>query len=395
MRLLHTSDWHVGRTIRGRTRVDEHRAVLAEICDVAQRESVDAVLVAGDLFDTGAPTAESEKVVWRALRALSETVEHVVLVAGNHDNWRRLQAIEPLIDGSNIHTGAELSRPDQGGVLELTCAGQPLRVALLPFLSQRGIVRAHDLMAKEGDQHGQSYSGRVKLIVDALTAGFTPESVNVVLAHLTVASGQPVMGGGERAAHTIFDYVVSPGTFPATASYVALGHLHKAHKIPGAAPLWYCGAPLALDFGEVDEPRGVLLVDVEPYLPAKIQKVELTTGRRLRTLKGTVAQIRDQLAETPGLATDSWVRVVVQEPGRAGLGEEVRSFLPDAVDVAVERPEDAEQADAEVEQWGLQEFHRSPVELVADYLATEGIEDERLTTLFHQLLEDAHAPEQA
>ncbi len=393
MKLLHTSDWHVGRTIRGRTRVDEHREVLAEIRDVAERTAADAVLVAGDLFDTGAPTAESEQVVWHALLELARTVEHVVVISGNHDNWRRLQAVRPLLGLTNIHTGAELARPDQGGVLELTCAGQPLRVALVPFLSQRGIVRASDLMGKDADQASQSYTGRVRLILDALTRGFTDDAVNVVLAHLTVTGGAPVLGGGERAAHTIFDYHVPPSAFPGTASYVALGHLHRAHKLPAPAPTWYCGAPLALDFGEMDEARGVLLVDVEPGLPAKVTKEHLTSGRRLRTVKGTVEQLRALAEEEPSL-NDAWLRVVVEEAGRAGLGDEIRAFLPDAVDVTVARPDD-DDAPQELESWGLEEFHRSPVELVGAYLASEGIDDPRLTTLFHELLEDAHATDQA
>lgn len=396
MKLLHTSDWHVGRTIRGRPRLGEHREVLAEIRDMAEREAVDAVLVAGDLFDTGAPTAEHEQIVWRALLDLSETVEHVVLVSGNHDNWRRLQAVQPLLGLTNIHTGASLERPDEGGVLELTCGGQPLRIALVPFLSQRGIVRATDIMNRDADEHAQTYAGRVRLILDALTAGFEPDAVNVVLAHLTVASGQPVMGGGERAAHTIFDYVVAPGAFPASASYVALGHLHRAHRIAGAAPIWYSGAPLALDFGEVDEPRGVLVVDAAPGIPATVDKVELTTGRRLRTVRGTVAELRERVEQEPALATDAWLRVVVEEPGRAGLGDEVRDFLPDAVDVAVARdPEDEDGAADELEQWGQEDFHRSPVELFADFVKDKGIEDDRLVSLFHELLEDAHATDAA
>ncbi len=390
MKLLHTSDWHVGRTIRGRPRLDEQREVLAEVRDVAEARGADVVLVAGDLFDTGAPTADHERLVWRTLLDLAETVEHVVVVSGNHDNWRRLQAVQPLLGLTNIHTGAELARPDQGGVVELTAGGEPLRVALVPFLSQRGIVRAADLMARDADQAAMTYADRVRRVIAALTAGFADDAVNVVLAHLTVASGQPVMGGGERAAHTIFDYVVSPGSFPATASYVALGHLHKAHRIPGQAPIWYSGAPLALDFGEVDEPRGVLLVEAAPGVPAKVEKVPLTAGRRLRTVTGTLEQLRGLADELD----DAWLRVRVQEPARAGLADEVRAVLPHAVDVSVVDP-DAPPDEGDEEPWGMDDFHRSPVELVAEYLRSVNVDDERLTTLFHELLEDAHAPDPA
>ena len=88
MRILHTSDWHVGKTIRGRSRADEHIAVLAEIAAIASAEDVDLVLVTGDLFDTAAPTAESERIVYRALLDLAATDATVIVLGGNHDNDR-------------------------------------------------------------------------------------------------------------------------------------------------------------------------------------------------------------------------------------------------------------------------------------------------------------------
>ena len=147
MRLLHTADWHVGKTMRGRSRADEHRAVLEEIVGLAVEHKVDAVLVAGDLFDTTAPPPEAEKIVYAALLALARSVPHVVVISGNHDNPRRLEAIEPLLELTNIHALPGVARPTEGGVLLLeTPAGEPLRIALLPFLSQRAIVRADELM---------------------------------------------------------------------------------------------------------------------------------------------------------------------------------------------------------------------------------------------------------
>ena len=97
MKLLHTSDWHVGKAIRGASRADEHRDVLAEIAAVAEAESVDLVVVAGDLFDTSTPSPESEEIVYRALLALSRTGTTVAVIAGNHDNARRLRAVAPLL----------------------------------------------------------------------------------------------------------------------------------------------------------------------------------------------------------------------------------------------------------------------------------------------------------
>jgi len=189
MRILHTSDWHVGRTIRGRSRAVEHTAVLAEIVGVAQAEAVDLVLVAGDQFDTAAPAPDAERIVWRSLLDLAE-VAPVVVVAGNHDNPLRLDAVAPLLAAGGVHSGARLSRPHEGGLLTIELAtGEMAKIALLPFLSQRGIVRADELMDLDADQHAGRYDARVKVIIERLCEGFTAETVNLVVAHLMMAGG--------------------------------------------------------------------------------------------------------------------------------------------------------------------------------------------------------------
>ena len=385
MRILHTSDWHVGRTIRGRSRATEHVAVLRELADIAAREQVDLVIVAGDVFDTSAPTAEAERIAYRALLDLVGTGAQVVIVAGNHDNPGRLAAVRPLLDLAGVHVGAFLAAPSDGGVLVLRArSGEDVRVALLPFLSQRSIIKADELMALDADQHAGRYAERCRQIVEVLTGGFERDTVNLVAAHLTVVGG--ALGGGERMAHTIFDYHVPPQVFPATAHYVALGHLHRAQRIPSQTPVWYSGSPLALDFGEADEAKSALIIDATPGVPARVTQVPLTQGRRLRTIEGTLDDIEAQR----GRHDDAYLRVVVTEARRAGLSDQVREWFPDAVDVtiAVDTPTAATDDDLA----GLQS---SPHELFSEYLRTTGVDDPAVTALFDQLLEDEHAPDAA
>lgn len=386
MKLLHTSDWHVGRTIRGRSRAAEHRAVLAEIAHVAAEEQVDVIIVAGDQFDSGAPSAESEQIVYTALLDLVATGAHVVLLAGNHDNPRRWKAVKPLLDLTQVHLADKLMKPDEGGVIDVTVgSGEIARIALIPFLSQRSIVRADQLMALDADQNAGRYAARMGQIIAALTADFGPDTVNIITGHLTVAGGTPTFGGGERMAHTIFDYIVPPQAFPTTAQYVALGHLHQPHQVPGPAPTWYCGSPLHLDFGEAERAhKAVLVVEVAPSTPATVRTVDLTTGRRLRTLRGTLDQVEAQREQ----AGEDYLRVVLDEPLRVGLADEVRDRFPNAVDVTVAA---ADERDPTRETWDLESFQRSPTEVFAEYLAEQDITDERLTRLFGELLEDAHA----
>ncbi|HKY69177.1 MAG TPA: exonuclease subunit SbcD, partial [Acidimicrobiales bacterium] len=297
MKVLHTSDWHVGKAIRGRSRAAEHRAVLAEIAGIAEGERVDLVIVAGDLFDTAAPTAESERIVYRALLDLAAGGRPVVVVAGNHDSAQRLAAVAPLSAASGITVASGIRPPDEGGVLEVAAGGQTALVALLPFPSQRYVVTADLLLAGDAADAHAEYADRVVRILRLLTGGFRADTVNLVAAHLMVMGG--TMGGGERGAHTVFDYWVPATAFPPAAQYVALGHLHRPQQLHGPAPLHYCGSPLQLDFGETENAPAVNVVDLRPGAPAVVRSVPLTTGRRLRTLRGTLVDVLAAAAALP------------------------------------------------------------------------------------------------
>lgn len=389
MKLLHTSDWHVGKTIRGRSRLDEHDAVLGEIGQIAEEHAVDLVLVAGDLFETASPGPQAESMVYRALLRLSE-VAPVVAIAGNHDNPRRLEAIAPLLKLGRVSMVTEAKSPSKGGLLELevgnaqahaTGQSTTVRIALLPFVSQRSIVRADELMGNAGFENAQKYADRMHRVVAALTAGFAADSVNIILGHAFVQGS--AVGGGERTAHLVEEYSVPATAFPSTASYVALGHLHRPQVIRGATSIHYCGSPLQLDFGEEAQSKQVNIVEVEPGLPAKVQAIPLAGGRSLLSVAGTLADLV-ALAESEEVPHDSWLRVHVQESMRTGLAEEVRELLgAGVVDVLVER--DAQTAPKRRSRQG-----RSPSELFAEFLAERDVADPALEVAFGQLHDEIH-----
>jgi DNA repair protein SbcD/Mre11 len=378
MRVLHTSDWHVGKALRGRSRAAEHEAVLVEIADIARRDAVDLVIVAGDLFDSATPTPEAERIVYRALLDLAEGGRPVIVVAGNHDSAQRLGAVAPLSEASGIHVASAVRPPHDGGVVEIAVEGERAQVALLPFPSQRYVVTADLLLSGDAADAHAAYADRVVRILRALTEQFRADTVNLVVAHLMVMGG--TMGGGERGAHTVFDYWVPATAFPTAAQYVALGHLHRRQQLAGPAPLHYCGSPLQLDFGETTNEPAVNVVDVHPGLPADVHPEVLTAGRRLRTLRGTLA---DVIAGADG-AADDHLRVVLDEPARAGLADEVRAQLPNTVEVVLAPQRDAEgPAPSDPDRLG-----RTPHELVAEYLGEHNAHDERVIALFDELVEE-------
>ena len=381
LRLLHTADWHVGRTLRGRSRVEEHEATLDALVAVASDQGVDLVVVAGDLFDSAAPSPDAERLVYASLLRLAEGGRQVVVIAGNHDHPRRLSAVEPLLELARVHLRPFVVAPADGGVLSFNIADTPCQIALLPWLSQRHAVSADDLLQRDADQHNQSYLDRVRRIAQVLCGGFGQDSVNLVVGHLTAVGG--LLGGGERSAHTVFDYAVPASIFPPTASYVALGHLHRNQRLDGPAPTWYSGSPLQLDFGEGDNVSSVQVVEVAPGRPARIETIELRAARQLRTLIGSL-EVIEQLAASVG---DAHLRLVVREANRAGLAEDVRGRFPNAVDVRIELVDERDRSLGGRDDDGPKRLGRLPQELFAEFLVAQSIEDERVTTLFTRLLE--------
>ncbi|MGD2043086.1 MAG: exonuclease SbcCD subunit D [Acidimicrobiia bacterium] len=372
MKILHTSDWHVGRRIRGRDRSEEHRAVLTELVGLATEHDVELTVVAGDLFDTASPTPAAEEIVWRALLDLSE-VGPVLVVAGNHDNPARLDAVAPLLERAGVTVVGAPRAPDDGGVVTLDELG--VKVAMLPFVSQRAIVRAEHIMGADPDQHAGRYEERMQRVVAALTADMGTDTVNLLLSHLTVYGG--LAGGGERTAH-IFGYAIPTSLFPGHLSYVALGHLHRQQKMPHSSPVWYSGSPLQLDFGEVADQKGALLVKAEPGRPASVEELPLSSGRRLMELTGTLEQVLARAGETG----DAYVKVVLQESARVGLADEVRGAIPNAVEVVLDNP--LERKKSTEPRQGL-----DPTEAFARYLADKDAADPKVQALFAELLDEA------
>ena len=257
-----------------------------------------------------APSPAAEEIVYRSLLDLAD-VAPVVIVAGNHDNPARLRAVAPLLSLGRVIVGATIARPDDGGILDLPDLA--VRIALVPFIGKRGIVRVEEILRLDQAERIGEYAERVSDILRALTAGMTPDTVNLVLSHLMVAGGVP--GGGERTAH-LFDYSVPALSFPGHISYVALGHLHRPQKVPAPVPMWYSGSPLQLDFGEGEDRKAVVLVEAEPGLPVGITTRDLRGGRRLRTLRGNTCPNRsDGRQGRRRLPSD---RTRGSSPGRTG-----------------------------------------------------------------------------
>ncbi|MFF5293148.1 exonuclease SbcCD subunit D [Paractinoplanes globisporus] len=378
MRILHTSDWHVGKVLKGRTRHEEHIRVLAQVVEIAQAERPDLVIVAGDLYDTAAPTADSTRVVTRALSALRRTGAQVVAIGGNHDNGPSLDALRPWAEAAGIILrGSVGPNADELRITGETAEGERWQLIAVPFLSQRYAIRASEMYELSAAEANQTYADHIARLIEKLSEPFGEKGViNLLTAHLTIVGASA--GGGEREAHTIMGYAVPATIFPKNAHYVALGHLHRAQQVIAPCPTRYSGSPLAIDFGEEENIPSVAIVDVAADKAARVRDVPITSARALRTVRGTLEQL------TTVNLPDAWLRVLVRESPRVGLREDVQELLPNALEVRI----DPEMMPSRAGERMGQRAGRSPRELFGDYLDSRGNAEEGVRELFDELYDE-------
>lgn len=340
MKIVHTSDWHAGRVWKNVRRLDELAAVLEHLAEYVDRERVDVLVVSGDVFDTGAPIADAERVVFRFLRRMGDLDVQSVVIAGNHDSPARLAAWGHFAELASVHVVARPVRAEDGGVLRLdTKSGEQAVVAALPFASMKDIVTAAQLAESDTTAH-QAYADGVRRMIEHLCTRFERTTVNLLVAHTHLQAA--TLAGSERKVHVGEQWATTPQALPPGAHYVALGHIHKPQRVDAPSPAEYAGSPLQLDFGEEDDVKSFVVIDAEPGVPVTIRRVPYEGGRRLSTIAASLPELEARAEE---LRDTGWLRVRVSAPKRdPDLAGKVRRLLENAVVVELVLPEHDELA---------------------------------------------------
>ena len=335
MRLLHTADWHLGRSLAGRPRTAEFEAVLEEVVRIARDARVDCLLLAGDVYDHKIASPEADRLLVETLIRLHREGVPVVAIPGNHESPERWRALAPLLREIDTRVVTELRPPGGGGVVEIASrdGGEGAIVACVPFVAERLFGGTRALFAG-GDRWAEDYARGMADLVTTFGRAFRPKRVNVLMAHLFTSGAR--LGGGEMDTTVTDVCAIEPARFPPGASYVALGHVHRAQALERSpAPARYAGSLLQLDFGERDHEKSVSVVEVHPGAPARVEVVPLASGRRLRDVAGTI----DELAALAGTLGDAWLRVTVRTGGPVpGIADRVREILPNAVRIVPAYP---------------------------------------------------------
>ena len=279
MKLLHTADWHAGRNLHGLDRTPEIREVLQEIADIAKTEAVDLILVAGDIFDNKNPSAEAEEAVYDFFLSVKPIPS--VVIAGNHDSPQRLESIRQLLKLANVYVIGQPRIASQGGVFDLPINNEIARIAALPFVSERRIVKVAELLQMDVGQQLERYQENMRKLMANLSASFDDDVVNLVMMHATMDGA--TLSHSEYTFHSSETYALKSDILPSKANYIALGHIHKPQGIQGFAENLGCysGSILQLDFGEAEGKR-VCIIEAEAGLPTQLREISLKGGKRLK-----------------------------------------------------------------------------------------------------------------
>lgn len=394
MKLLHISDWHLGRATYNASRAQDHDTVIGETLAYAREHKPDLIVHTGDLFDVVRPAYPDMARAVNAIQDLA-AVSPVVVLCGNHDSPALFDLFSQLIgQNSSVRFVSRARPPDQGGILTFpTKAGEVIRLAPLPFVHANRMLDGFEAPGT----WTAIYADRLHLVEQALATGLLDgfdnrRDIAIFAAHLYVSNAE--RSGSERRIQVGDSYATRPEHLPAV-TYAAFGHIHKPQDLPGGLVNGrYAGSPIQLDFGELDEAKRIVLVEARPGHPPDIQSLPLSGGRQLWRFDGTI----EQLAETAPSVGSVLALLTIHSPSTiSDLHARVQELLPDAVildvfPVAADRQPGAVVARApEGPEPGIPDLFRA-------YLSeqgTRGSAADRVMETFSKLLEAIETEQEA
>ncbi|MDP2748291.1 exonuclease subunit SbcD [Pseudomonas sp.] len=318
MRILHTSDWHLGQHFMGKTRQAEHQAFCAWLIEQVREQAVDAVLIAGDIFDTGAPPSYAREQYNRFIVELRGTGCELVVLGGNHDSVAMLGESKTLLAqlGTRVIPGVCEQLDEQLLVLHQR-DGQPGAILCgIPFIRPRDVLLSQAGQSAQDKQQSlqqaiQQHYQNLYALAEAKRAELGGDLPIIATGHLTTV--------GASASDSVREiYVGSLEAFPTSAfppaAYIALGHIHRPQKVGGLEHIRYCGSPIALSFDEARQQKEVLLVELDSSALRQITALPVPRFQLLLSLRGSLKELEVQIkqaAEQGRAEQPVWLEVLV------------------------------------------------------------------------------------
>ena len=261
MRIIHTSDWHIGHRLYERSRIDEHRQFLDWLLDIIKEEKIDALLVSGDVFDSSLPSAESIDFYYQFLfRLYSETDASAVIISGNHDSAIRLSAPRKFLEMVRIHIVGKISDNFDECIITLGKQNSTVAIVAVPYLSE-GEILSHISFESQIDR-AIRYREALKALYMQCVSKISKEIPKILMGHFFVHGGE--VSDSERAVQIGGSMPLSAGDLPENIDYFALGHLHRPQQIKGREyPIIYSGSPLPMTFKEATYDKKLYILDLQ------------------------------------------------------------------------------------------------------------------------------------
>ncbi|MDT0300988.1 exonuclease SbcCD subunit D [Streptomonospora wellingtoniae] len=353
MRLLHTSDWHLGRSFHRENLLDSQAAFVDHLVDTVRRERIDVVAVAGDLYDRALPPVEAVRLFDEALSRIRDTGARAVLISGNHDSMARLSYATGLIDAAGIHVRSSLE--DVGAPVLIDDEHGPVAFYGIPYLEPE-IARPHWGLERRGHP---AVLGHAMDLVRADLAARPTGTRSVVLSHAFVSGGEASdserdisVGGASHVPPTVFDGV----------DYAALGHLHGRQTMAGSVR--YSGSPLAYSFSEEHHVKGCWILDIGPSGVAAAEFAPAPVPRPVARIGGRIDDLLT--ADRWEHYTGHWLQVTLTDPQRPAFPmDRLRERFPHTL-VLDFAPDDRPPEDGRT--WSRRTADRSESELVLDFV---------------------------
>lgn len=315
MKILHTSDWHIGRSLYGRKRYDESAAFLDWLATLLESLCIDGLIVSGDIFDTTTPSNLAQQIYYKFLcRIAASSCRHVVIIAGNHDSPSFLNAPKELLLALNVHVVGSITQnlEDEVIVLPNNSDIPEAIVCAVPYLRDRDIriVKPGESMEEKGDSliRGlrKHYSDIGKIVEEKLK---NHGSIPVIgMGHLFTAGGKTVEGDGVRELYVGSLAHIGKDAFPANIDYMALGHLHVPQKVGQCENIRYSGSPVPIGFSEAQQEKSVVIVDLKTQ-PFKIELYAVPCFQKLERIRGTIDEITKKIDELKLEESNAWLEI--------------------------------------------------------------------------------------
>ncbi len=323
MKVLHTSDWHLGRSLYGRKRYEEFEAFLDWLVKTIEIKGIDVLLVAGDVFDNSAPSNRAQKLYYHFLcKVAASSCRHVVVIAGNHDSPTFLNAPKELLEGLDIHVvGSASTDPEEEVIALQDEQGQTeLIVCAVPYLRDRDIRIAEAGESIEDKKHKlidgiRSHYAEVSTVAEQKRAALGADIPVVAMGHLFTSGGQTIEGDGVRELYIGSLAHIDSTLFRENFDYVALGHLHVPQKVDGREWIRYSGSPLPMGFGEARQQKYVCEVVFDrptQNKPVCIQQIEIPVFQQLVRIKGDWDLIAEHLLALSVTDSSPWLEIIYE-----------------------------------------------------------------------------------